>query len=344
MPRICTICSEVGTAKFIRCVKCKKHFHYDCVNLSGDDVASLGEDREGWTCSACAPGVRQLRSGSQGQRQASQSSAARLDGDVGGGEMMMTVKHFEVLMDQMRNLTSSMERIERRQDDLFKQLSSCSDAITRHAKTLTDHDTALRFCEGEICELRSSQTALSDNLSSIINRMEGVESSIAGGCSPMTVDALSSSEILDRVKKSYNLIITNAPESANSSGDTSLASGIVEHIHRSSSLSLVSVSRLRSKATSNSKPRWMRLVFSNPEVVTNILRNKASLRAHPEYRDISIQDDKTKTQLATLNAVRQELRERQKRGEKDLTIKYIQHTPRIVNCPQQPSYSRGTKN
>ncbi|XP_044751634.1 uncharacterized protein LOC123311635 [Coccinella septempunctata] len=46
----------------------------------------------------------------------------------------------------------------------------------------------------------------------------------------------------------------------------------------------------------------------------SLLRNKNSLRGHPEFREIIIQDDKTKSQLASLRTIRQELKDRQNRA------------------------------
>ncbi|KAK9875239.1 hypothetical protein WA026_007634 [Henosepilachna vigintioctopunctata] len=67
----------------------------------------------------------------------------------------------------------------------------------------------------------------------------------------------------------------------------------------------------------------MKIRFSNPEIVSNILRNETALQGHPQYQKIIIQDDKTKQQIDQLNTVREHFRDMQAKGGNKMTIKIL---------------------
>ncbi|KAK9883929.1 hypothetical protein WA026_004869 [Henosepilachna vigintioctopunctata] len=121
---------------------------------------------------------------------------------------------------------------------------------------------------------------------------------------------------IQRVNKSHNIIVLNAAENAAEMDDRLMACEIVENIYRSASNFVISTTRLPSKNAS--RPSWMKIRFSKPEIVSNILRNKTTLQEHPQYHRIIIQDDKTKPQIDQLNTVREQLPDRQAKGENNL--------------------------
>ncbi|KAL3268238.1 hypothetical protein HHI36_007362 [Cryptolaemus montrouzieri] len=116
-------------------------------------------------------------------------------------------------------------------------------------------------------------------------------------------------EILDRVTKPYNLIIRNLPESS----DKASACKIADDIVANSSQFLVSCVRL--PAWNVSRPRWIRLPLSNSKIVSKLPRNKVSLRCLAQYRNIQIQDDKTKGHINHLKVLREELKQRLNSGD-----------------------------
>lgn len=78
-----------------------------------------------------------------------------------------------------------------------------------------------------------------------------------------------------------------------------------------------------------SKPRPITVVFTNPQIAETVLRKKKSLSA-TQFRDISISDDKTPKQIQVPQRLREELRNRIRNGEKNLTIRYERETHAIV--------------
>ena len=74
------------------------------------------------------------------------------------------------------------------------------------------------------------------------------------------------------------------------------------------------------------KPRKLKVCFANPEQTTYLLRNKDKLPANVKFFS-----DQTPTQYKYLTYVKDELKRRTANGETNLTIKYIQGTPTIIN-------------
>lgn len=303
----------------IACVRCQKDFHAECVGLSVVEIDFLNEGAEKWACHLCGSQERRLRSNSSSSRHAllpsPQPSQSLSDGD-----MPITAQHFNALMDSIQKIAASVERIEKRQDDLFNQLADCTAAIHEHSSILSKHQNAIDGCQSEIASLHRANSTLRDEVAAVTSRLDA-----SSACPSERNDV---TEILSRVEKSHNLIITNVTEKADIALDTASVHNIVEHIRKGAGQFLLKSSRLPSK--DSSKPRWIRAVFSSPECVRDILRNKSKLRGHPDFRHVTIYDDKTREQVSFLNALRTELRRRQAAGETNLTIKYLQGVPTIV--------------
>ena len=70
------------------------------------------------------------------------------------------------------------------------------------------------------------------------------------------------------------------------------------------------------------------MVLSSAELVKNVLSNK--------FRNsgpMKISDDKTRLQRSCLNQLMDKLRSLHAKGEKDMTIKYVNGAPKIVRAP-----------
>lgn len=77
------------------------------------------------------------------------------------------------------------------------------------------------------------------------------------------------------------------------------------------------------------KNRPLKIIFDNNETPKLVLRNKSKFPTH-----LKIYSDQTPSQNQYLQSIKEELRKRSESGEKDLTIKYIKGTPRIVEMKQ----------
>lgn len=74
------------------------------------------------------------------------------------------------------------------------------------------------------------------------------------------------------------------------------------------------------------RPRPLKAVFSNSQIVRQALKSKAKLYS----TDFRISQDQTRMQQDQFRSARAELKDREDKGEQNLTIKYIKGIPKIV--------------
>lgn len=144
-------------------------------------------------------------------------------------------------------------------------------------------------------------------------------------------------EIMERVRRSHNIIIRNVQESNAVEQDTITVNQIFDHIIPQQSHHVISISRIGTHSPPKNRP--ILVSFSNPSIVKKILRNKKLLKLVDSFRAISLSDDLTPNQSNYLRELRDRLRHRLQQGETDLTIKFLKGVPTIVS--QTPSADSG---
>ena len=77
------------------------------------------------------------------------------------------------------------------------------------------------------------------------------------------------------------------------------------------------------------RPRLLRVKLNSPDLAKSALIKQKVLK-NTEFRKVVIRDDKTYAQNLFLKDLRSELQNRINSGESDLTIKYLNGIPRIV--------------
>lgn len=137
-------------------------------------------------------------------------------------------------------------------------------------------------------------------------------------------------EIRDRMSKANNLMIYNVPESSSKNiqdrieHDSSHLTEILTTLEKNNSASDV-VKLVRVGKPDPSKLRPIKVIFSNCEVVKDIMKNKNNLSNGP----FKISYDQTKMQRDIFKNVLNTLKSRQESGESDLIIRYRNGTPTI---------------
>lgn len=136
------------------------------------------------------------------------------------------------------------------------------------------------------------------------------------------------SEISDRKKRSKNVIMFGVPESPPDVDSETRRKQDQESVKEAlanitQSESPIAVLRLGKQL--NQAPRPLKLVFSSRTQAVRILKNARNL-----HRGIKIKNDLTPYQREYLIKLREELDERTKRGESNLTIKYVNNAPKII--------------
>lgn len=140
------------------------------------------------------------------------------------------------------------------------------------------------------------------------------------------------SESHERSIRSKNIMVYDAPESSANDiqgrilHDKHIAQQIFEKVGCQNKVAdILKVMRV-GKGGVNNKPRPLKVVCSNTEIVNAILRSRK--RMDPNSYKVGY--DSTKMQQAAYKAARAELMTRRDKGEDDLIIKYVKGVPTIM--------------
>lgn len=233
----------------------------------------------------------------------------------------------------------------------FKSVSRDTPIVVCDGCSLNIHCRCLKISENEIAFISQSRspniklfcnrcnvtiTAISeikklvnDIKSSFDERLSKLESLIINN---NTSQAINREEIIaesvDRSARACNVIMYNVKPVANKQ-DVDVVNDVLEVIDPSLVIGPENVFRVGK--TVGDKPRLLKLQFKTQQMARLCLKKKSSLLQHPQFAHITISDDKTPGQLKHLNNLRDELKRRLDVGEKDLTIKYVNHVPKIIS-------------
>ncbi|EFA12429.1 hypothetical protein TcasGA2_TC005240 [Tribolium castaneum] len=232
----------------------------------------------------------------------------------------------------------------------FKSVSRDTPIVVCDGCSLNIHCRCLKISENEIAFISQSRspniklfcnrcnvtiTAISeikklvnDIKSSFDERLSKLESLIINN---NTSQAINREEIIaesvDRSARACNVIMYNVKPVANKQ-DVDVVNDVLEVIDPSLVIGPENVFRVGK--TVGDKPRLLKLQFKTQQMARLCLKKKTSLLQHPQFAHITISDDKTPGQLKHLNNLRDELKRRLDVGEKDLTIKYVNHYPNLI--------------
>lgn len=115
-------------------------------------------------------------------------------------------------------------------------------------------------------------------------------------------------EILERVKRSNNIIIRGISEDINVESNSSTVRNIVECVTVGAGDHITGISRLGRKQAKGDRP--IKVEFSSSSIPSKILRNKIKLTQNTTYSKIKISDDMTPTQLNEIKKVREDIKRR----------------------------------
>lgn len=130
-------------------------------------------------------------------------------------------------------------------------------------------------------------------------------------------------EMAERQKRATNIIIFNLPESSVPDHDYNEVSNIFKDITKEP-VEIIKTTRIGKKNKNGA--RSLKITLQNAQSALNIIRNRTKLKD----KNIFINADLTPNQRMHFNNTRDELKRRLANGEKDLTIKYIQGVPKII--------------
>lgn len=322
---VCCVCvGSTSDSDSLSCAICKKIFHAKCVNLKTNDLDYLKTSQEQWKCQSCIPKSR-LRA---------YSGSSHTSGSSQNIDQPLTMKHFQDLMQAISSISSDLNslkithsniitdisEIKASQTSLQNKFDSIGKAIELHSNTLADHK-----------DLIDGNSARIENLSSLYNNIDSKVTAISEVVNGLklsgvpTVETAPAAEILERMKRSHNILIHGCVSSGNMGEDSAFLRRCVDEVVSGSSMFIVDTNKISTNS-------W-KICFSCPQIVSRILRNKNALLGHHDFRKVKISDDTTPMQRKHLQDLRDELKTRKERGEKNITIKYIRGEPTIVKSP-----------
>lgn len=224
---------------------------------------------------------------------------------------------------------------------------SCNMAI--HAKCLDLSDSELRVitisksthlkilcnqCKTTLNSLNEMKTMISTLQNTIFARLDNVESLLHGASLIPSAREEIIQESVERSLRASNIILYNVPENPDV-GDDIIANDILEQIHETAVVQPEDVTRV-GKPTSK-KPRPLKLHFNRVELARSVLRNSSALK-NSQFNNIRVNSDKTPQQQEYYRQIKNELESRKNNGETNLSIKYKNNIPEII----QRAYARNT--
>lgn len=128
-------------------------------------------------------------------------------------------------------------------------------------------------------------------------------------------------EFREREKRACNIIVYNLPEAGNDDADQRSLNNVLKKFQDFPCCT--STSRF---GDPSNEPRPLRAIFGSERDALMILKNRAKF----SRSKIQVDSDRTFEQRKYLHVLREELANRVERGEKDITIKYVDGVPCIV--------------
>lgn len=203
-------------------------------------------------------------------------------------------------------------------------------------------------CSGNIEQLADLKASFNEMKTSLLNKIEALEQKF-GEVSNSVTSILSQvpgkdpkerediiQETMERITRSKNVIIRGVPEHFGSlderkQHDFGKVAEILTAVNSSAKpVSVIRLGKPQPNTDGDRRPRPLKLTMSDRPSAVAVLRNRRRLLDTPAYRTVTLQDDRTPSQIRYLDELRAGLQRRQDEGEQGLTIKYVKGVPEVV--------------
>lgn len=195
-----------------------------------------------------------------------------------------------------------------------------------------------------------NSTDLKALLTALTTRIEALENTIKSSMettAPKSLEPKLTEEIVaeakERIIRSKNVIVRglkeqNGSASERKEADIAAVNNIIRLANEGGpSVTPLSVIRL-GRVERARGPRPIKVAFSSEREAYRILKGKSHIVGKDGLDGVRLQDDKTPQEVRYLDGLRGELERRKEAGEVNLTIKYQNHVPTIVEkspCPKK---------
>lgn len=148
---------------------------------------------------------------------------------------------------------------------------------------------------------------------------------------PDSVDEAVFEEVSDRLSRRKNVVLFGVPDDNNKEADRRLLSQILDIVLPEVAVDGMNMFRLGRFKGENGGPRPIKLKLKNEQLVDDILSGSRLLKDSQEFKRVFISPDRTKKQTLFYKDVKKRFDERRARGEQNITIRYVNGMPKIVN-------------
>lgn len=195
-----------------------------------------------------------------------------------------------------------------------------NDALSVHFDRLSN------LFNTSLAEINKNFDKINEDINEVKKRIDKLENYKAGNCNDViTASNLACEELLDRNRQAHNITLHGLIASRDGISDLDLYHQLLAdapNLPRA-----VSATRIGSINANNNKPRPIKLCFSSHDDVKTIFRNKKIFID----RNFKITNDLTILERKHLDNLRKELQSRVSKGEENITIKYVNGTPKIIS-------------
>jgi hypothetical protein len=291
---VCPRCVKIVSDRGIGCDgKCQRWFHPECVNMSKPEYSSYSNDvNKKWFC-----------------------ERADCTEDSSNGLATLNANVSEILL-RLNNLATK--------DEFHNEIKDVKDRIDAISAKIADLEPRISNAELQIQGLQTSVDEISKKV-------------VTKPVSAFEFESFAA-ELNDREYRSSNVIFFNVPESTsrNNADRKNHDRMKVVSVLSAANLSendLKTFYRLGNQSKNNKRP--IKVVLTNKELAVKILKEldmKVLSGVDPSLAELSLTRDRTPNEIKHLKDLRTELAHRTQNGEKDLTIKYVNGVPKIINA------------
>lgn len=229
--------------------------------------------------------------------------------------------------------TSLSTEIDAKYDRMWGEFKGFTSRLDDQEKVISDHTNSITIVESRLSKIEADLDAIK-NTPVVSSNMQAASAAAQGS---LTIDGLSE-ELCERVKRSRNVIVFGVDEPrADSAATRKLEDeNYVTALFNTLEVHpvILRVFRLGRRKEAGGK-RPMKVVCQSEEAVHNIIKNVRKLKNKREFVNVSVSYDRTPRQLAQYRVLKEEVKNRLDSGEKNLRIRYVSGTPKIVSLNRQ---------
>lgn len=308
MPDTCAVCVKLvlDTEEGIECDGvCKRWFHRECCKISKAEYQRMSSNNNNkWYCSRTDCVDRSM-----------------LPLSLLTTQMNAVISKLDVLLGRVEKIDAISKDIA----DIKSDMSMISSQVSA--------------LEPRVAGVEERVTEIAGDVRSLNLRVDQSERAIGGMVGLQDGSNVESllEESNERTRRANNLIVFNIPEAKSKETavrvrhDSERVQSLINVVCPSQADLSFKCYRLGNANKKQNRP--LKLILPSPQVVIDIMKNfdKNVLKnTDPTFADVGISRDRTPREREYLNKLRDQLKVRSANGERDLTIKYINGTPKIV--------------